>query len=310
MRTLLTLISALAIVSTSAVAQKQSAPAEAVVRRSIDQTIWVAPAGYIRISHLAGSLRVEGWDRDSLSIQGVLSLPADAEFVVTPGKQGAKVAFWGSDDARAEASQLRIRVPRKSQLWVKTQSADVSVREFEGSLDVVTVSGDVEVAGRPRELYLETMGGNANVAVDTRSARVKTGTGQVTLRGTIDDATISSVSGPVFALDTQLKQARFESVDGRITFSGELTQPAALEFINHSGDIELRLSPRSLIEFRVSTLAGDFTDEWGVNPTAEPGKGKGKEFVFNVGPEPVAEVLIRNFKGAVILRKSVIGKAP
>jgi DUF4097 and DUF4098 domain-containing protein YvlB len=240
----------------------------------------------------------------------VLSLPAGAEFVVTPGKQGARVSFWGSDETRAEASQLRIRVPRKSQLWVKTQSAHVSVREFEGSLDVVTVSGDVEVAGRPRELYIETMGGAANVAVDTRSARVKTGTGQVTLRGTIEDATISSVSGPVFALDTQLKQARFESVDGRITYTGELTQPAALEFINHSGDIELRLSPRSLVEFHVSTLAGVFTDEWGVNPKFEPGKGQGKEFVFNIGSEPVADVLIRNFKGAVRLRRSFPGKVP
>src|SRR5262245_631588 len=87
MRTLLTLVSALAVMSAPAVAQK-GAPVDAVVRRTIDQTIWVAPAGYIRISHLAGTLRVEGWDRDSLSIEGVLSMPAAAEFVVTPGKQG------------------------------------------------------------------------------------------------------------------------------------------------------------------------------------------------------------------------------
>jgi DUF4097 and DUF4098 domain-containing protein YvlB len=296
MRTIILLSCLLAGFAHSAAAQKETL-------RTVQRTLWVAPTGFIRIFHQTGSVRVEGWDRDSLSVAGTVSVPADGEFVITPGKQGARVSIWGPDETRTQPSQLVVRVPRRSQLWVKTQSADVAVAGFEGGLDVATVSGDVEVTGRPREVYIESMGGVANLTVESRSARIKTGTGQVVLRGTIEDATVSSVGGAVLAQDVRVRAGRFESVAGPIRFSGELIQPASLEFINHSGDIELALSPRSLATVSVSTIAGTFQDDWGIDAKGGPGKLSGKEFSFVLGRDPLAEVIVRNFKGAVILKR-------
>ncbi len=303
MRVLVFTACLLVALTNHALAQKDANVPRASSSRAVNRTLAVVPDGYIRIFQLTGSVRLQGWDRDSLAITGTVNVPAQGEFVITPGKQGAKVSLSGPDEARAQPSHLVIRVPRNSQLYVKTQSAQVSVSDFEGRLDVVTVSGNVEVTGRPREIYLETLGGNATLAVDSRLARVKTGTGQVTLRGTIDDATVSTVSGPVISQNLQLKSAHFESVDGKISFSGDLTQPAALEFINHAGDIELALSPRSLVDFRLSTFNGSFRDDWGVSGKWEKGKLEGKDFSFQLGREPVAEISIKNFKGAMILKR-------
>jgi DUF4097 and DUF4098 domain-containing protein YvlB len=299
MRKLSLLPIALIVLAGQAAAQKEIPPAAPFKR-----TVWVAPQGFVRLFQLTGSLRVLGWDRDSLAISGTMHVPEQGEFTVTPGKQGVRVSLWGPDELRAKPSDLTIYVPRASQLWIKTQSAAVTVQDFEGRLDIETVSGNVAVNGRPRELYLETMGGSAQLALESRSARVKTGTGSITFKGTLEEALLSTVSGALSALDAQVKQGRFESLEGRISFTGELLQPAALEFVNHAGDIELTLSPRSLAQVTVSTVTGRFQDDFGVQGKGLPGKGVGKgEFTFWLGRDPLADINVRTFKGAVILRK-------
>ena len=305
-RSSILLLCTLLVSAGPAAAQKQQESAATVVQR----TIPVPASGFIRIFQLTGSVRVEGWDRDSVALNGTVIVPAAGEFVVTPGKQGAKISLWGPDETQAPPSQLVVRVPRRSQLWIKTQSANVEVADFEGSLDIVTIAGQTQVSGRPREVYIESMGGSVTLALDTRSARIKTGTGAVTLRGNIQDLTVSSVSGAVTVQDVQLRQAHFESVDGPIRFLGALNEPAALEFINHSGDIELALTPGSMADFRVTTVSGAFRDEWGIRPASTTVNTRGastklggKEFGFLVGGEGVADISIRNFKGAVILRR-------
>lgn len=268
----------------------------------IDRRIWVAPDGYIRLFDMAGSIRVVGWDRDTLAITGTMTLSGDAEFVVSPGKQGAKVSIWGAANGTARGD-LVVRVPRKSQVWIKTQEASVSVSEFEGGLDIFTFGGSVEVTGRPREVYAESMGGDINLSVTTRSVRIKTGAGNITVRGGIDDASVASVSGAIFIVDARIKQALFESIEGKISYQGELLTPGRLEFTNHAGDVELVLSPKVSGEFSISTIEGTFRDEFGVRLRYGVGKLKGKEFSFTIGRVPDNEVSIRTFKGHVILKK-------
>jgi hypothetical protein len=278
-----------------------SAPVAA--QREVNDRFWVARDGYIRLFNQAGTIRVRGWDKDTLAITGTINVPPGGEYVSSPGKQGAKVSVWGPNNVGAKGSDLVIYVPRGSQVWIKTLDARVAVSDFVGGLDVVTVTGSIEVSGAPREVYVESMGGEVNLAVSTRSARVKTASGKVTLRGAIEDATVSTVSGPVFAIDTRVRQGRFESVDGDIQYVGDPIGPSALEFINHAGDVELALSPKAAASFAVRMVEGVFRDEYGLRVKQGVGKLKGKELSFSIGPATDAEVNIVNFKGAVVVKK-------
>ena len=274
-------------------------------KQQLNRKVWVAPDGFIRIFNAAGSVQVQGWDQDSMQITGPAVISSDGEFVFTPGKQGAKASLWSTDGKTTGA--LVIRVPRKAQLWVKTQDASVSITDFEGGIDVMTGSGDVEIGGRPREVYVESMGGNVNVATVTRSVRAKTGTGAITLRGVIDDVTLSTVSGAIFAVDTRIRQGRFESVEGRVNYRGDIATPSSLEFINHAGPIELVLPPKVTGSFTITTVEGTFQDSFGVRVRHGVGKLKGKAFSFTLGNLPDSDINIRTFKGPVTLSK-LIGK--
>ena len=84
--------------------------------------------------------------------------------------------------------------------------------------------------------------------------------------------------------------------------------PSALEFINHSGDIELVVPANAAAAVSIDTFEGEFQDEFGVPAKQTPGKVKGRQFSFTIGRDPGAEVAIRNFKGVVILRKAAVVK--
>src|SRR5262245_58370177 len=185
----------------------------ASAQKQFSKTIWVAPTGYVRVHNMAGSVQVYGWDKDSLQISGSITAPPGGEFAIAPGKQGAKVSIWGPTETGVKPSDIIVRVPRGSLLQIKTQSATIMVQDFQGDLDAVSVTGGITVNGKPRELYVESMGGDLNLAVSTRSARAKSGTGKITLGGSCEDATLSTVSGPVLIMGARITQGHFESVE-------------------------------------------------------------------------------------------------
>ena len=273
-------------------------------QKPIDTTIPVVPNGYIRIFNMAGSVRVIGWDKDSMQVRGNVQEPPDGEYVLSPSAKGAKISIWGPTEIGVKPSDLVLYVPRKSQVWVKTQSASIIVQNFEGGLDVVSVTGSITINGKPNELYAESMGGDLNLNVATRSARAKTGSGKIGLAGTVDDATLTTVSGPVSIANARVSQGHFESVDGDIRYTGLFNNPSSLEFINHSGAVELVVPVNADATFSIDLFSGTFKDEFGVRAKQMSGKLKTRLFSFRIGTESGAEVSVKNFKGTVTVRKA------
>ena len=282
--------------------------AGASAQKPIDNTIWVAPGGFVRIYNMVGSVKVYGWDKDSLQIQGTLQEPPGGEFVVSPGKQGAKVSVWGPTEIGVKPTDITIRVPRRSQVWIKTQSASILVQDFEGGLDLTSVTGAITVNGKPRELYAESMGGDLRFGVTTRSARGKTGTGAITLNGAVDEVTLTTVSGALSVFNARISQGHFESVEGAITYTGLFNTPSSLEFINHSGDVQLNVPVNADANFSIDLFSGSFKDEFGVKAKQMPGRLKTRLFSFQIGQDLGADVAVKSFKGTVIVRKAPAAK--
>jgi hypothetical protein len=276
-------------------------PASAQMK--VDQKVATVSAGFVRIFLLTGSVNVQGWDRDSIWIRGTAFEPPGEKLVIAPGPQGAKIALWGPDETKVKPSQLTIFVPRRSQVWIKTQSASAIVSGIEGGIDINTVSGEVTAEGKPRELYVESMGGKVNLNVRTRSIRAKTGTGDIVARGIADELTLTTVSGRIWAMETRSTQTRVESIDGNIYYSGDLSMPGRLELINHSGDIEIAIGPLASAQFGITTIDGSVRDEYGMKGKTSLGKGS-KQYYFELSQNPALEVEIRNFKGATIIKKA------
>ncbi|MCI0436299.1 MAG: DUF4097 domain-containing protein [Gemmatimonadetes bacterium] len=269
-------------------------------QRRVDERQAIRPGGMIRIHNMVGSVRVTGWDRDTIAVTGVVRETSEDRFYFSAFGDGAKL---GIAEATGDPgpSDLEVSVPASSSVWIKTASANVVVSGITGGVDLYSVTGTIRVEGSPREVQAESMGGEVSVDGETRSVRVRTASSGIRLRGTLLDVTVTTVSGFIDIEGERIQRARFESVDGAVHWSGDLARNASLDFITHSGPVEFALPFAASGEFIVNTFEGGLDNRIGAQVRRTGSKLKGSAFTFILG-DGSATVSVRTFKGAVVLR--------
>jgi hypothetical protein len=275
-----------------------------VAQQKTVQRYAVTPTASIRVFGDVGSLRIVGWDRDSVVISA--TLPAGARLDASRGGQSPKPAsgmkiFVEVPRAPAPDARLELRVPARSRVWAKSGSADVEVTGLTGGLDLNIVGGSARVACSPAELQVESMDGSVTIEGSPAWLRAKTATGDIVMRGGSDDAGMSTVSGAVRVGEGRFERAKFTSVTGPIVFAGDLARGATLDFDTHSGPIELRLMRTLDAEVDLATVTGTIENTFNGRRPIAGREGRGMELGFTSGTGR-ARILVRSFKGNIHLR--------
>ena len=291
-------LAAVAAPSAGAQSRAASAPTKGGIRATAGRPL--DADGSVRVFLLDGSVRVTGWNRDSVAVSGTIA--AGHDLFIGGTRRGIKLGAWNRADARDDApSQLEVHVPARSRVWVKAgYGADVVVSGVTGGLDLSAVSGEVRVAGSPRELTVESMDGDVLVEGSPAWLRAKTATGAITVRGTPEDVGLTTVRGPITVAGQSFARAKFESVTGDIAFTGTPARGGALDFDTHSGLVDLRLPAALDAEFDVTTIAGSV--ENAISDARQVAEPRRKELSFTAG-DGGARITARTFKGTVLLRR-------
>jgi DUF4097 and DUF4098 domain-containing protein YvlB len=145
------------------------------------------------------------------------------------------------------------------------------------------------------------MDGAVEISVTTPFARVKTASGNITITGTAEDVTASTVGGVIVIQDEAFQRGRFESVTGDIRFSGPVPRGASLALESHSGNIELSVPAKVEAEFDINNFQGIIKNGLSSRQAVPVRERGGRELVFTTGLGG-ADVAVRNFKGSVVLK--------
>lgn len=272
----------------------------AYAQGNIDRGIGLNADGAIRIYNTVGSVRVTGWNRDSVAVRGKVGESNTLHF--GGGRTGVKMFVEGRSERNPGPAILEVMVPSRASVWVKTASADIEVTGMLGSLDLYVVGGRITVNGNPADLNAESIDGAVRIVGSPGWVRAKSASGDVTLDGSSADVTLSTVSGKIDADGTGYERAKFESVTGSIRFAGSLRRGGLVNFDTHSGSIEVGLSPSTGADFDIVSIAGSITNRL---TSARPVKGRygrGSELVMSSAAGGT-RVAIRSFKGPVVLRR-------
>ncbi len=271
----------------------------ATAQTKIDRAIQLNRDGSFRIWALVGTVRVLGWDKDSVRVRA--TIPAGDQVHLGGGASGAKMFVEAADERNPRAATIEVTLPKAAKLWIKTATAQVTVFGIAGSLDIYTVSGAITVSGNPADLNAEAMDGNISVTGSPGWIRAKSASGNVQLRGSSSDATLSTVSGEVHVSGGEFEKAKFESVTGPIRFDGSFARGGSIVFDSHSGQIDISIPRLNSADLEVVTIAGKIQNSL-TGARALPGRyGRGAELnTENNGGG--AQVTIRSFKGDVTLR--------
>lgn len=260
----------------------------------VDRRFPIEPDAYVKVFAQHGSVRVTGWERDSIAVTGTVD--RGSLFAGGAGRS-AKLGVWVGEDPAGGSARLEVRVPASATVWVKSESAGVLVAGVAGGVDVLSVTGDLRVEGASRQVYAESMGGRIEIAADAPSVRARSAAGAVVYEGGADDLTLSSVSGTVEARAARPLRARLESVSGPVQWNGGVQRGGALDMVTHSGDVVLTLSTSIDADIAVSTIEGRVVN--GLSPGSGGVRARNVELVAGAGG---ARISVRTFSGNVTLR--------
>lgn len=253
----------------------------------------------IKIFLMSGTVRVIGWDRDSLVVRGTIRGGAHRFHI--GGSDAAVKMFVDERGKESPDGELEVRVPSGAKVWVKTESATIDVRDVAGSVDLNTVTGSVRVSGTLRDIYAEAMDAAIELAVTAPSIRAKTAGGAIRLEGGGDNIRLTTVSGTIAATIAAVERARFESVTGNITFVGDVARGASCALESHSGRIELAMPRSTSADFDIGTFGGTIENRLTSRQATSDDARRSRRLAFTAG-DGGAEIQVRTFKGPVILR--------
>ncbi|MEO8577828.1 MAG: DUF4097 family beta strand repeat-containing protein [Gemmatimonadales bacterium] len=257
--------------------------------------------GAVRIYNLVGSVRVIGWNRDSVAVRG--SLGKGNSFHMGGAAAGMKMFVEGIDERNPAPADIEVSVPMRAKVWVKTATASIEVSGVTGSLDLYVVGGNIKVTGNPADVNAEAIDGSITIVGSPSWVRAKSASGDVTLDGSSSDVTISTVSGKIDVDGTRIERAKFESVTGDIRFAGSFERGGLVNFDTHSGTVEVGIPAGNGADFEVASIAGKIDNRLTSTRPVAGRYGRGAELTTSSG-NGGTRVVIRSFKGPVtLLRK-------
>ena len=278
---------AMALMSSSANAQTK-----------VNRGLQLDATGAVRVYNLVGSVRVTGWNRDSVVVRGTLGKGNTLH--MGGGGAGLKMFIEGMDDRNPSRADIEVIVPVRAKVWIKTATASIDVRDVTGSLDLYVVGGDIKVTGNPADVNAEAIDGSITIIGSPAWVRAKSASGDVSLDGSSPDVTISTVSGRIDVDGSKFEKAKFESVTGSIRFAGSFQRGGLVNFDSHSGSIEIGIPAGSPADFDVVSIAGAIANKL-TKSRPVPGRyGRGAELTTSSG-DGGTRVVVRSFKGPVTL---------
>lgn len=194
--------------------------------------------GMVKIFNPSGSIRVIGWDRDSVAVSG--SIIKGASFYGGGSRRGVKLGLEGMGPT--VGGDLVVRLPAGAVVSVRGAATDITVEGLTGMVDAGCVTGLLRVLGDPRELLAEAMDGTVDILGSPRFLRAKTASGALRWLGASEEASLGSVSGSIEATQGPVGRIRIETISGDVTLDASLRPDADVVIESHSGSIDLRVA--------------------------------------------------------------------
>lgn len=274
-----------------------AAPLPLSAQQTVQRGLPASATVSIRAYNLAGTIRVIGWDRDSVHVSASLASGSQLYF------GGSRTALkLGVEAAAAPGatppSELVLQVPAGARVWIKSATASADVAGISGEVDVSTVSGDIRVRGEPSLLAAESMEGSLDIGGSASVLRLKSAGGSIGFAGSAYDLSVATVSGNIeLDIAGPVATGRVESVTGRIAWAGPVGAGGSLDLQTHGAHIQLALPQGQDAVIDVSAFSGKVMNGF---PTARRAAPAGKPVRYTLG-DGGAHIAVRSLKGAVTI---------
>jgi len=244
-----------------------------------EQRLPVQPHGMVEISNVAGRIEVQGWDNPEVEVRGDIGEGVEkVDFATDHGHTIIKVRVPNHSFHSASAD-LRIRVPRDSELDISGVSSEVVVANVEGELMAKTVSGNVRADVFGRDTEIKTVSGDVAMRGNDKGEgemHITTISGNIHVDRAGGDLEASTVSGDMTLRLSPSHSIRLRSTSGDIGLEGKLTKGGNIDAETVSGELTVRASHEGGLDYQVNTFSGDIKNCMGLDSERVSKYGPGR----------------------------------
>jgi hypothetical protein len=279
-------------------------------QQRVERRVAVAANASIKVWLPAGSVRLIGWDHDSLVIEGTMAKGETFAFAgaggsvkMSVGNPWTDVKFGVADLPPGQPprpSTLIAHVPRGSRVNVRTVDASIEGTDVSGWFN--SVSGSIRLSGVAQEVQAETMDGSIDLSVSAPWVRTRTASGPLTVAGRAEDLGAATVSGDLTVTTQGLMRGRLESMTGAIIMAALPSAESSIDIDTHSGPVEVRMPADLGADFDLTSVAGTITNSLSKQRPAAGRQDRGQTLVFATDPAG-PRIVVRTFKGTISLRR-------
>lgn len=298
----LVLLSAIVIAAFVMMLTANSAYAYPANGGSVNETRSATSNGTVRINNIAGSVQIQGWNKNQVQVTGTLTDGVTLDFHGSADDLEIFVAYPENSHNNAEAD-LTIHVPVAGRLTVNTVSANINASSLNGSAQLKSVSGNVGLNSTDSDITATSVSGEVGITGSAAGAHILAHSisGDVKISGVDGDLQAESISGTVKVFQSRLDRARLNSTSGNVDFSVAIAKSGSYTFSSTSGNLSLTFAKTPDARFDISSFSGDIDNNFGPKPqrTSEYGPGVELHFVSGHGD---AQVNARSLSGNISLR--------
>ncbi|HEX5633073.1 MAG TPA: DUF4097 family beta strand repeat-containing protein [Gemmatimonadales bacterium] len=259
-----------------------------------DTTITVSKGQRLDAEIFAGSVTVKTWSRDAVQVTGDVGRKGRLEVesrgntlsIETTGKYGP-----------AGAADLVITVPAWMPVSVDGVYTDVTVDGCKCPVEVETVQGTVIVKGAEGVVSLQSVEGAVEVSGVTGNVSANSVNEGVTVRDVTGNVRVEAVNGDVELRNIRSGDVDASTVNGDVTFDGEIRGGGRYAFTSHQGDVTVTVPANASATIRVNTFNGEFESDF---PVTLSGQAMRKKLTFTIGGGS-ATVDLESFSGDIQL---------
>jgi len=264
-----------------------------------DTTVTVQPNARIQVQNFAGTIVVRGWDRNAVRV--VANRTRRDEVRVT-GRDAAVSITTVSRQRAPGPLDYEITVPRTALLDVSGTYTTITIDGVRGPVSATTVQGGVSLRGGDGVISLKSVEGAVTVQ-DARGRIEVNGVNRgLVLHNVTGDIVAETVNGSILLDGIQSSDVEAVTVNGRVTYDGEIQDRGRYRFATHNGTITVSIPERVNATIAAVTYEGSVSSRFAIPAGASDVGSVRRRATFALGTGS-ARVEAESFQGSILLAR-------
>ena len=273
--------------------------ASAFAGQSVDRNWDIDADATISIENVAGSIEIQGWDRNEAHLTGELGDSVD-ELEINATGSSLQISVVNRNQRNVDSTELKLMMPKGATIDASAVSADIDISGLDNEkLSANSVSGDVDVRASSRRVSIETVSGDLEFSGETSRISAETVSGDMELSGIAGEIEATTVSGDMELQAGLVDSVKLETVSGDVTTVAEVSGNGKLSAESMSGDVTIVLPASQNGMFRAQSFSGRISSDFGIVEKAKHGPGSHLKYLAGSNG---AEVRVESFSGNIRLK--------